>query len=71
MLKKYLGGFFWAPIPHKRYQNSSGFAGACYLEMPFRGVFRIITISQKISSGECLTWLYIHPSPLSEYFSVF
>ena len=27
MLKKYyLGGFFWAPIPHKRYQNTSGFA---------------------------------------------
>ena len=25
MLKKYyLGGFFWAPIPHKRYQNTSG-----------------------------------------------
>ena len=29
MLKKYyLGGFFWAPIPVKRYQNTSGFAGA-------------------------------------------
>ena len=28
MLKKYyLGGFFWAPIPVKRYQNTSGFAG--------------------------------------------
>ena len=27
MLKKYyLGGFFWAPIPLKRYQNTSGFA---------------------------------------------
>ena len=35
MLKKYyLGGFFWAPIPHKRYQNTSGFAGDfifCYM----------------------------------------
>ena len=28
MLKKYyLGGFFWTPIPHKWYQNMSGFAG--------------------------------------------
>ena len=28
MLKKYyLGRFFWAPIPVKRYQNLSGFAG--------------------------------------------
>ena len=28
MLKKYyLGTFFWAPIPHNRYQNISGFAG--------------------------------------------
>ena len=28
MLKKYyLGGFFWAPIPFKRYQNTSGFTG--------------------------------------------
>ena len=28
MLKKYyLGAFFWAPIPHKRYQNISGFTG--------------------------------------------
>ena len=27
MLKKYcLGGFFWAPILHKWYQNMSGFA---------------------------------------------
>ena len=40
MLKKYyLGGFFWAPIPHKRYQNTSGFAAAqelqtsCFLEI--------------------------------------
>ena len=29
MLKKYyLGGLFWAPIPRKQYQNTSGFAGA-------------------------------------------
>ena len=28
MLKKYyLGAFFWAPIPHKWYQNISEFAG--------------------------------------------
>ena len=28
MLKKYyLGGFLWAPILHKQYQNMSGFAG--------------------------------------------
>ena len=28
MLKKYdLGRFFWAPISHKRYQNTSGFIG--------------------------------------------
>ena len=26
MLKKYLGGFFWAPTLHKQYQNMSGFA---------------------------------------------
>ena len=32
MFKKYyLGGFFWAPIPHKRYQNTSGFAGVYML----------------------------------------
>ena len=24
--KYYLGGSFWAPIPHKRYQSASGFA---------------------------------------------
>ena len=24
--KYYLGGCFWAPIPHNRYQNTSGFA---------------------------------------------
>ena len=30
MLEKYyLGGFFWVMILHKRYQNMSGFAGAC------------------------------------------
>ena len=30
MLKKYyLSRFFWVPILHKRYQNTSGFAGAC------------------------------------------
>ena len=29
MLKKYyLGGFFWAPIPVKQYQNTSGFAAS-------------------------------------------
>ena len=28
LLKKYyIGVFFWAPIPHKWYQNTSGFAG--------------------------------------------
>ena len=32
MLKKYyLGRFFWAPIPHKRYQNTSEFAAADYI----------------------------------------
>ena len=31
MLKKYyLGGLFWAPIPHKRYQNTYGFAAASF-----------------------------------------
>ena len=31
MLKKYyLGRFFWAPIPHKWYQNTSEFAAAYY-----------------------------------------
>ena len=34
MLKKYyLGGFFWAPIPHKRYQNTYGFAGEVYTDI--------------------------------------
>ena len=33
MLKKcYLGTFFWAPIPHKPYQNMSGFAGETTIE---------------------------------------
>ena len=33
MLKKYyLGGFFLAPIPVKRYQNTSGFAGADFTD---------------------------------------
>ena len=33
MLKKYyLGRFFWATIPHKQYQNMSGFAGGSYPE---------------------------------------
>ena len=29
MLKYTLGRFFWAPIPHKQYQNTSGFASDC------------------------------------------
>ena len=35
MLKKYyLGGFFWAPIPVKQYQNTSGFAGVYEADDP-------------------------------------
>ena len=35
MLKKYyLGGFFWAPIPVKWYQNNSGFAGGLGNQKP-------------------------------------
>ena len=26
---------FWAPIPHKRYQNTSGFAAACIAQFGF------------------------------------
>ena len=35
--KYYLGGFFWAPIPHKRYQNTSGFANAWELQTIYLG----------------------------------
>ena len=37
MLKKYyLGGFFWAPIPVKRYQNTSGFASEFFYNFEAR-----------------------------------
>ena len=28
MLKKYLARFFWVPVLHKQYQNTSGFTTA-------------------------------------------
>ena len=47
MLKKYLGGFFWAPVSHKRYQNTSGFTGGCFENVLFSDTEKSTAVGQR------------------------
>ena len=48
MLKKYyLGGFFWVPILHKQYQNTSGFAAEYLVDCTLNSKLNVQLVNGK------------------------